>query len=566
MTRADDFLLHLTDSLVESEGLDRLPAGHPLRDLFAGFDEVIVGERSIVLLLRADDRTLEDCRGALDRFEEMRLARRFPTGIESLLVAFVHERPCPPGRLEAVAALKPAVHHNLFVLEARAIGVTERRVVTRAGWLSRAKPSPDSMEAALRRWTPGAAAAPTSADVDRKVLARFETEERFVTELFAVRAWISVALLGMLGAVFAAMSALGESAGQGSGALEGFRSDVYVRFGAKVNALVHAGEVWRLLSCTFVHGNLVHLLFNGYGLWALGPMLERYFGVPRFLILYFAGGMAGSLASLALTPAPSVGASGALFGLCGAVVILALRHGRVVPSRVRARMLSGMVSVLVINLILGAIIPSIDLWAHLGGVLGGAAAALGLSPRDALSGSTTPRGRRVAFALLLAPVGVSLAFALHAFVRLGSDPLDHPTRSVEEPSGTLQIDYPVIFESFPLPKGALLVGPGVQVTFWSERLLDDPSTDLRREIEQEVPRAFRHRLAIVGTGEKRRLGDRVWLPLELSPLTGGGRHPALAGVAEGRIVVLAFVAEGGGSDAYLPLLEKIASSLRRVGP
>src|SRR5690606_3522683 len=78
--------------------------------------------------------------------------------------------------------------------------------------------------------------------------------------------------------------------------------------GAKENSLIAAGEYWRLITATFLHANLVHIFFNGYALYALGPEAERIFGTGRFLVLYFLSGLAGSVASYLLSPAPAVGA------------------------------------------------------------------------------------------------------------------------------------------------------------------------------------------------------------------------------------------------------------------
>jgi rhomboid protease GluP len=155
---------------------------------------------------------------------------------------------------------------------------------------------------------------------------------------------------------------------------------VLVLFGAKVNELVAAGETWRLLSAMFIHIGVLHLLFNLYALNALGPLVEGYYGHLRFAAIYLLGGLFGSLASYAFSPAPSAGASGAIFGLAGATTVYFLRYRENFGARGRA-ILQNMLLVIGINLAFGMFSPGIDNWGHLGGLVGGAALAWGLQPK-----------------------------------------------------------------------------------------------------------------------------------------------------------------------------------------
>jgi rhomboid protease GluP len=155
---------------------------------------------------------------------------------------------------------------------------------------------------------------------------------------------------------------------------------VLVIFGAKVNELVEAGQEWRLFTAMFLHIGVLHLLFNLYALNALGPMVEGYFGHLRFLAIYLLGGLFGSLASYAFSPAPSAGASGAIFGLAGAITVYFLRYRENFGARGRA-ILQNMLLVIGLNLVLGLGMSGIDNWGHMGGLVGGAALAFGLLPR-----------------------------------------------------------------------------------------------------------------------------------------------------------------------------------------
>ena len=145
--------------------------------------------------------------------------------------------------------------------------------------------------------------------------------------------------------------------------------DYVLLLGAKVDEYIARGELWRLLTPIFIHASLLHIGFNAYALYYLGRQMETFYGPLRFTLLFFLAGLAGSVVSLLLNPAPSVGASGAIFGLIGAEGVLLYRNRRVFGERGR-RSLQNVVVLVVINLIIG-LQGGIDNWAHLGGLMGG---------------------------------------------------------------------------------------------------------------------------------------------------------------------------------------------------
>jgi membrane associated rhomboid family serine protease len=145
-----------------------------------------------------------------------------------------------------------------------------------------------------------------------------------------------------------------------------------------------AGEWWRLVSPVLVHGSLLHLLFNMYFLYLVGPLVEQLYGSFRFAILYVLTAATGSAASFLLGGSgPSVGASGAIFGLCGVLLVVSAIHRPVLDRRARAVM-SQIGGLVVLNLIIGfgfdALGASIDNAAHGGGLLGGLWLGLALRP------------------------------------------------------------------------------------------------------------------------------------------------------------------------------------------
>jgi rhomboid protease GluP len=163
---------------------------------------------------------------------------------------------------------------------------------------------------------------------------------------------------------------------------------------AKDNDAIRAGEVWRLLTAGLVHGSPLHLAMNAMVLNDVGRLVESLFGSRRFLVLLWASVLGGSLASFATNPSPSVGISGGLFGLVGAMLAVGLRHRRRLPPPVRRMLVRGPIEVIVLNLALGLALPIIDNAAHLGGLVTGflLAFALALRPevRAVLAGPPPP--------------------------------------------------------------------------------------------------------------------------------------------------------------------------------
>ncbi len=149
---------------------------------------------------------------------------------------------------------------------------------------------------------------------------------------------------------------------------------VYTLF-ASYGPFVKMGEYYRLLTASFLHGGLAHLLFNMYALWIIGVQLESFIGKWRYLVVYLFSAICGSLLSVAVTPNVfSVGASGAIFGLLGALLYFGYHYriylGTVIKSQI--------IPLIVINLVLGFIAPGIDNAAHIGGLIGGALIMIGV--------------------------------------------------------------------------------------------------------------------------------------------------------------------------------------------
>ncbi len=149
-----------------------------------------------------------------------------------------------------------------------------------------------------------------------------------------------------------------------------------IEFGAKDQLLIAGGDWWRLVTAAFLHQGFLHLAINMYALWVLGSFCEVLYGRARFLLIYLGAALGGSLASYYLTDQNSVGASGAVFGLLGAALVLGFRHQKRMPAVMGKRLRGSLLFWLAVNLALGVLIPVIDNWGHLGGLVGGTVLAL----------------------------------------------------------------------------------------------------------------------------------------------------------------------------------------------
>lgn len=149
----------------------------------------------------------------------------------------------------------------------------------------------------------------------------------------------------------------------------------------KVNEAIYDGEYYRLLTATFLHGNLTHWLFNSLALYLFGREVEKTFGHVRFAIIYFLGGIAGSIGSLLWLDNPSLGASGAIFAIFSAVAVYYYLHIDVLGAIARLRV-RNLVFLAALNIAYG-FAPStpIDNAAHIGGLTVGFLLAWLISPK-----------------------------------------------------------------------------------------------------------------------------------------------------------------------------------------
>jgi membrane associated rhomboid family serine protease len=142
--------------------------------------------------------------------------------------------------------------------------------------------------------------------------------------------------------------------------------------GALYGPAVAAGDWWRLVTAPFLHYGPIHLAFNMLALWWFGSAIELAIGRGRYLLLYLVSGLAGSAGALLFAPTSvTVGASGAIFGILGAAVVLERQGTHVFGG--------GALGIIVLNLVFTFAVPGISIGGHLGGLVGGALGMLALS-------------------------------------------------------------------------------------------------------------------------------------------------------------------------------------------
>lgn len=159
-----------------------------------------------------------------------------------------------------------------------------------------------------------------------------------------------------------------------------FDANVLAKFGANNILLVKNGEIYRLLTCAFLHVGLIHLVVNMYSLRVIGPSVEGLIGKGKFVFIYLISAISASLMSLVFVDSNivSVGASGAIFGLMGALLYFGYHYRLYLNDAIKTQI----IPVILFNLIIGFMMPGIDNGAHIGGLVGGYLATMAIGIKN----------------------------------------------------------------------------------------------------------------------------------------------------------------------------------------
>lgn len=210
-------------------------------------------------------------------------------------------------------------------------------------------------------------------NVTKDINTKTEKENQAYEKVFSAKKIIITPIIMTICFAFFALGIYFE----GFGGLIGLSSATGLKIGASWLPLVKAGQVWRLVSAIFVHWSLVHLLLNMYTLFIIGTQIETFLGKIKYLIIFLVGGICGSLLSCVVNGAgvASAGASGAIFGLFGALIYFGYHYRTYLGNVVRTQL----IPLLIFNLAIG-FIPGmgIDSFAHIGGLIGGTLCAMAL--------------------------------------------------------------------------------------------------------------------------------------------------------------------------------------------
>jgi len=181
---------------------------------------------------------------------------------------------------------------------------------------------------------------------------------------------VTIVLIGLNAVIFFTMVAWGFLQSEAT----------ILRAGALSRDLVFQGEVWRLLSAMFLHGSVEHLFGNGVGLFILGMAAEHAYGKLEMAGVYLISGLAGSVFSVVVNPGPAVGASGAIFGLLGAMIVFFLKYHDSFHLRDK-RIGNVLLMWAAYSIVTAYFIPFVDNAAHAGGLIGGAFSGYWLTPK-----------------------------------------------------------------------------------------------------------------------------------------------------------------------------------------
>ncbi|MFN7134119.1 MAG: rhomboid family intramembrane serine protease, partial [Myxococcales bacterium] len=184
--------------------------------------------------------------------------------------------------------------------------------------------------------------------------------------------------------------------------------DTLILYGAKVAPLIlDLGEYWRLLTANLVHKDRLHIAFNLFVLFNVGGALENVYRPLDYLWLLFVSAVGASLTSLVAMPdAQSAGASGIVYGTLGGIVTFGLRYRDLLPARYRSILGDAVIPVVVVFLFIGFTSAGVDNWAHIGGLVSGAVAALFLKPRLLVEERTTAASSALRIAPMLGVVAL----------------------------------------------------------------------------------------------------------------------------------------------------------------
>lgn len=198
-------------------------------------------------------------------------------------------------------------------------------------------------------------------NVTKDINNKTESDNKKFEKIFSKKKlFVTYILMGLCFLMYLVTLIMGES------------NATYLILGANYAPLVKNGQIFRLITYAFLHGGIIHLLVNMYSLFIVGRQVENNFGKVRLLIIYFVSALTGGLLSALFSDGFSIGASGAIFGLLGALLYFGLQFRLYLTDAI----VSKIIPIIVLNLIIGFTVTGIDNACHIGGLIGGFLASM----------------------------------------------------------------------------------------------------------------------------------------------------------------------------------------------
>lgn len=340
------------------------------------------------------------------------------------------------------------------------------------------------------------------------------------------------------------------------------RISVLVRLGANEGRATLDGEWWRLWGATFLHIGILHIAVNMYSLWAVAPTLERVLGTPAWLALYALAGLTGSLTSALMhgsRPSVSAGASGAIFGLFGALAWMAYAFRNRIPEAERARVMRSLVWPIVANLAIGYS-AGFDNAAHVGGLVGGTVVMVALLSDRLRSALRSTAGSAVLLLVGLLPFFNEAYVAVHAIRHASLS--QSPLRAYQAPDGAFSFSGSDQLRAQQDGAGLVLTGDGV---LYVAEMIDltaekPPPAQEQASFVQGLKQGG---VAVAGQST-RDIAGRTWLLVD--GRTAKGQRTRAAFTRMGiRGVVLTFMAVDETYDEGLKVMDVMLATFK-AGP
>ncbi len=369
------FLARAVRGLVSSGAQILLSSDMPALDRAPwtlGWDSIILvdqpGAAALYAFTNGDGRSIQELRARLDALAGG-IARgglmRAPSFKMVAVVVYHDGLSGVPSR--SVTSLSPSTYFSGLRPAVWAVDLREGRVLT--GSLQRGEAKGILLAAAQGVETGNAdsiADGPGVADLAR---AHSERMDSFYAVMRGHQPIVTYGLMAINIGIFLLLYANG-----------GPTNDVTLRdFGALSPRLIEQGQWWRLFTAMFLHAGIPHIVFNMTSLFAVGTLAERLYGNSRYLAIYLGAGLIGSLTSFFYSVATNnldilgVGASGAIFGVAGALLTVRFQSSDVIPRVLRNRISTSLLPLIALSLVFSFLTPNVDNRAHIGGLLGGMA-------------------------------------------------------------------------------------------------------------------------------------------------------------------------------------------------